>query len=230
MNLHTEKEYLIQNQQFAYKLRNLYLSDIKVFEQINDFIPFSIHINKRYGLDIIYANNQLKNKGYEIDKLIKNGGDYLAQISCPTLLQIAKKKTEIFGLTDDSNSICSYLQNLKIHDDKKYVHSNKLILDDDLYFNISSFNDDLGIIGKVFKNIFEPIKNNQIIWQYFLTLTKQEKEIMKLLADGKSNNDVSEILNISSHTVHSHRRNIYKKLNINKTSQLVRFAIVLELL
>ena len=230
MNLHTEKEYLIQNQEFAYKLRNLYLNDSEVFEQINDFIPYSIHINKRQGLDIVYANNQLKNKSYEIDNLIKHGGDYLTKISCPILLKIAKMKTEKFGLNDDQNSICSYLQNLKIQGVREYAHTNKLILNSDLFFNVSIFNDDLGIIGKVFKNIFEPIKNNQIVWQYFLTLTKQEKEIMRLLADGKSNNDVSEILHISTHTVHTHRRNIYQKLNINKTSQLVRFTIALELL
>ena len=67
-------------------------------------------------------------------------------------------------------------------------------------------------------------------WLRFQTLTKREKEILKLIANDFSNNDVSEALFISTHSVKTHRRNIYRKLDIQKTSQLVRIAIAMELL
>lgn len=56
-------------------------------------------------------------------------------------------------------------------------------------------------------------------------LSKREKEILRLLAGGKSHKEIGELLNISSRTVENHRANIVKKLNINKTAELVKYAI-----
>jgi len=55
-------------------------------------------------------------------------------------------------------------------------------------------------------------------------LSKREKEIVKLIAEGKSNKDIAEIFNISIRTVESHRSNIMKKLDLNNTAELVRYA------
>jgi DNA-binding CsgD family transcriptional regulator len=48
-----------------------------------------------------------------------------------------------------------------------------------------------------------------------ITLTKREKEIVNLIADGKSNKEIAQILNVSVHTVEKHLNNIYKKLGVN---------------
>ncbi|MEO8794090.1 MAG: helix-turn-helix transcriptional regulator [Daejeonella sp.] len=57
------------------------------------------------------------------------------------------------------------------------------------------------------------------------TLTKREKEIVNLIADGKTSQNISIILYISIHTVNNHRKNIYKKLHTNNLAGLIRFAI-----
>jgi DNA-binding NarL/FixJ family response regulator len=56
-------------------------------------------------------------------------------------------------------------------------------------------------------------------------LTTREREIIKLIAEGKSSREVAELLFISSRTVQHHRANIMKKLNIKKTADLVKYAI-----
>ena len=56
-------------------------------------------------------------------------------------------------------------------------------------------------------------------------LTKREKEILKLISEGMTNNQIAEKLFISSLTVDSHRKNLLTKLHANNTASLVRLAI-----
>lgn len=57
-----------------------------------------------------------------------------------------------------------------------------------------------------------------------MQLTKRELEIVRLLAHGKTNEEISEELFISYHTVRTHRKNLMKKLGVETTVDLVRFA------
>jgi DNA-binding NarL/FixJ family response regulator len=56
-------------------------------------------------------------------------------------------------------------------------------------------------------------------------LTKRETDILKLVAEGYTNNQIGEKLFISTDTVDSHRKNLHTKLNVNNTALLVRYAI-----
>ena len=59
----------------------------------------------------------------------------------------------------------------------------------------------------------------------FAQLTAREREIVQLLAEGRSNKAVSALLGISVKTVETHRAAIMKKLGINSIAELVRYAI-----
>jgi len=56
-------------------------------------------------------------------------------------------------------------------------------------------------------------------------LTKREREVLKLIAEGKSNKDIADLLFISVHTVERHRANMMEKLKLKKTADLVKYAI-----
>ncbi len=56
-------------------------------------------------------------------------------------------------------------------------------------------------------------------------LTAREQEIVKLIADGKTDKEVADLLLISIKTVHHHRAKIMGKLNLKKTADLVKYAI-----
>jgi two-component system, NarL family, response regulator NreC len=56
-------------------------------------------------------------------------------------------------------------------------------------------------------------------------LTNREREVLKLIAEGKSNKEIGDVLFISVHTVERHRANIMSKLNLKNTADLVKYAI-----
>jgi DNA-binding NarL/FixJ family response regulator len=56
-------------------------------------------------------------------------------------------------------------------------------------------------------------------------LTKREKEIAKLLAEGKSSKEIAKLLYISIYTVRRHRDNIMRKLELKGLADLVRYAM-----
>jgi len=61
-------------------------------------------------------------------------------------------------------------------------------------------------------------------------LTQRETEILKNLAAGFSTKKIADLLNLSPHTVHAHRKNIIKKLNIKSPTEFVVYAIDFGLL
>ena len=56
-------------------------------------------------------------------------------------------------------------------------------------------------------------------------LTGREKEVLKLIAEGKTSKEIAELLYISFRTVQHHRSNIMTKLNIRKSAELIKYAI-----
>lgn len=56
-------------------------------------------------------------------------------------------------------------------------------------------------------------------------LTKREQEVLELLAQGLSNEEIAERLSISRHTVARHRENLMGKLELHSRSELVKYAI-----
>ncbi len=56
-------------------------------------------------------------------------------------------------------------------------------------------------------------------------LTDREKEVLQLLAEGRSNKDVAQLLNLSVYTVETHRTRIMQKLNLHNTAELVLYAV-----
>ena len=61
-------------------------------------------------------------------------------------------------------------------------------------------------------------------------LSLREREVLRLIARGKTNKDVADALHISLHTVLSHRKNITSKLGVKTTSGLTLYALMNGLL
>lgn len=56
-------------------------------------------------------------------------------------------------------------------------------------------------------------------------LSSREREILQMLAEGKTNKEVAQVLNISVYTVDAHRGRIMEKLNLHSIGEMVRFAM-----
>jgi DNA-binding NarL/FixJ family response regulator len=56
-------------------------------------------------------------------------------------------------------------------------------------------------------------------------LTDREKEVLQLLAEGRSNKDVATLLDLGLSTVETHRANLMQKLNLHNTAEIVLYAV-----
>ena len=59
----------------------------------------------------------------------------------------------------------------------------------------------------------------------FDLLTEREREVLQLLAEGKSNKEAAVVLNLSPYTVETHRTNMMQKLGIHNTAEIVLYAV-----
>jgi DNA-binding NarL/FixJ family response regulator len=88
--------------------------------------------------------------------------------------------------------------------------------------------------GKVF---FSPAMANTLLEDYmrqlqqrglqdsYDLLTDREKEILQLLAEGKSNKEVAATLDVSTYTVETHRTHLMQKLNLHSSADIVLYAV-----
>jgi DNA-binding NarL/FixJ family response regulator len=60
-------------------------------------------------------------------------------------------------------------------------------------------------------------------------LGSRERQVLRLIAEGKSTKEIGSVLNVSEKTVRAHRANIMKKLDVQDTAALVRYSIGTEL-
>lgn len=58
-----------------------------------------------------------------------------------------------------------------------------------------------------------------------IMLSTREKEILRLIGEGKSSQEIADLLFIGKTTVDTHRKNILRKLNIHGKTDLIRFAV-----
>ena len=56
-------------------------------------------------------------------------------------------------------------------------------------------------------------------------LTTREREVLKLVGEGKTSREIATMLFISPYTVNNHQKNIKRKLNIRKNADLIKYAI-----
>jgi two-component system response regulator NreC len=56
-------------------------------------------------------------------------------------------------------------------------------------------------------------------------LTEREREVLQLLAEGRSNKEAAAVLNVSPYTVETHRTHLMQKLNLHNTAEIVLYAV-----
>ena len=88
--------------------------------------------------------------------------------------------------------------------------------------------------GKAF---FSPVVSRMLVEDYvrqlqdrdledsYDLLTSREREILQLVAEGRSNKEIAGLLNLSVYTVETHRSNIMEKLNLHSVPELILYAV-----
>ena len=80
-------------------------------------------------------------------------------------------------------------------------------------------------VAKVFQDGFARLRDSHDVEDRFDLLTERERHVYQLLAEGNSNKDIANLLNLSLHTVETHRSRIMEKLDVHSTAELVLSAV-----
>ena len=162
-----------------------------------------------------------------IDFLEKNSVDViLMDISMPDIngLELCKKVKETYPeikvLALSTFDQRSYINKMMVYGASGYLLKNttkdeildaiKIVMNGGTYFS---------------KELQEIISTSKAESEKLIILTKREKDILQLIVEGLTNNEMGEKLFISPDTVDSHRKNLHTKLNVKNTAMLVRYAI-----
>lgn len=103
---------------------------------------------------------------------------------------------------------------LKGAETSELTHALRIVAQGEVYIYPSMANK----LVKGYLSSLESKENSESI------LSPREEEILQLLVDGYSSNEIAEKLVISSSTVHTHRSNLMRKLNLNNRHDLIQYA------
>lgn len=86
------------------------------------------------------------------------------------------------------------------------------------------------LTGSLFSQIVEHAFNGSKPSAIFesVRMTKREKQVIELIADGSTNKEIAQILHLSTYTVKSHVHNILEKLTLNTRVQIAKYAHLSE--
>lgn len=163
------------------------------------------------GLEAIHLANELKPQVVVMD------------LSMPQLDGVQATKEIVKSLPDTRVLI------LSMHSDDNYVRNAldagakgyllKSAIDVDLVGAIKEVSEGKRYIGSGLKYVAHEQEDE------LHRLTAREKQVLQLIAQGRSNKEIAALLELSVNTVSVHRANLMEKMNIHRTAELVLFAI-----
>jgi two-component system, NarL family, response regulator NreC len=80
-------------------------------------------------------------------------------------------------------------------------------------------------VSRLLKEDYMRLMEDNAVEDSYDLLTTREREILQLIAEGKSNKEVATHLNLSLHTVETHRTHILQKLNLHSIPELILYAV-----
>lgn len=207
---------------------------------VGDLLPGSVMLHDMRTLKATYMNkwgcDHLRHSLEEIEAM---GGAYYDKFFFEEEMKVTRARANEFVGRKDPTSQFAYYERLKIEGKNTaglYYSSCKLLSTEDpleasdKLIIISTPVQGVALAGRKLSKLVEENEYAMKNHNKFVSLTQREKQIISLLAEGKSSQEISEVLFISYHTVTTHRKNISRKLNIRTFSELLKFANAFDLI
>ncbi|MCU4176471.1 response regulator transcription factor [Carboxylicivirga sp. N1Y90] len=203
-----------------------FLSQKLSLDEIAELIPGWLHVNNIIDFGLLYMSPRMESdckiSFNEVKELEFN---YMQDFVHPETLERAVPQLLELVESGDSNRTLSFYQYIKLPEKEyEWYHTSSKLFNKESVISISI---PLSVLQDFDQHIVEILNENiflKINLEKYKSLSNREKEIIKLLIQGTSNTQIAESINISEFTVKTHRRNIYRKLNICNVCDLVRFA------
>jgi len=214
-------------------------NNILRIEDIGDYIPGSVMVQDLSRMTNTYMNQNgcdiLRHSSEELELL---GPDYFSKFFPAEEISILKSELQHFAMENDTGKIHSFFQRVRPDEDseyKWYFTTSRLYPSSDpseglRMMHIAVPADTLSYAGRKLSNL---VRDDVLIRKNlhkFVLLTIREKEVIRLIVEGKSSFEIANCLFLSIHTVNNHRKNIIHKLEVTCLSQLIKFAVAFAII
>lgn len=207
-------------------------------QDVGDYLPGSVMIQDFQKMTNMYMNKAgcdiLKMSSEELYGL---GPDYFIRFFPEEEMKLLRPQMEGFIREDDTAKATSFFQRVRAaeHEDYRWYLTTSRLLPSEPPFGGKSLMHiavDVGSLAQA-SRLISFLHDDDVYfrshYQKLCLLSKREKEIIGLIANGRSSYEISDVLYISIHTVNNHRKNILAKLQIKSISALVKFAFCFDL-
>ncbi|WP_207429453.1 helix-turn-helix transcriptional regulator [Pedobacter sp. SYSU D00535] len=223
----------------TYRLSAELIEKIDRFAPEAERMPGVVIIHKVGDFPVVYmSSNGLKMLGVTLNELQEMGTEYYSRFfNIEDMSDFIPKMNHMLQ-SRDPEATFTFFQQVKFHDRKEWVWhvaSTRIFTFDsqgnpELTVTVAVPIDQMKHIAAkaerlLRENLF--LKEN---YQRFSTLGEREKEVLALVAQGKSSKEIACDLHISTETINTHRRNIKRKLNITTNFDFTEYARAFDLI
>lgn len=224
----TVKELLRENHRQLYQINTLITQNILSLNDLEDLIPGWFHLNSVEDFSLTGIGDKLCSY-FEIDEkeVYEMGFEFLARITDPETQKTAIPVLTNLVKANDETKVVGFIQRIRKNETSDY----------ELFYTTSKILNQAGCIISVtnqlrklhdmYSKIEKIFEDNIILKKYysrFSKLSKQEKRILKLIAEGYTSREIAHKIFISKLTVDKHRQNITKKMEIKRVAELIKIA------
>lgn len=226
-NPESQKGYIVEFVQMekAIEAGKLHLQDVM------DNFPGVIYLSDKHDLSLLKINrNGMRILGLSDSQLASLREASFEGVVHPDHVEFVLPRFRELAQKDDPEAMAAEFMQLRIGDDYKWVFTViKLFspLDCLIGFSVpvqSFVSDSVKVTRTIDQNNFRISRLGRI-----KSLTPREGEILKLICEGKSNQEICDQLHVTINTVKSHRKSINSKLNVKSLGDLIKYAIAFDL-
>ncbi|HWV74678.1 MAG TPA: LuxR C-terminal-related transcriptional regulator [Pseudosphingobacterium sp.] len=204
-------------------------------EDIGDHLPGSVMLQDLPTATNLYMNQygceKLRHSSEELKAL---GPDYFRNFFPQDEILVIRKELTCFLQQQDPDKIFPFYQRVRTgkNGDYEWYFTSSRIADEEGQRLIHVALPAAHLETALFRSQCLAPPNEYACKNYALysALTKRERELITLIAEGRTSSYIAENLFLSIHTVNNHRKNIIRKLEINSLAELIRFAMAFGLL
>ncbi len=208
-------------------------------EEVGDYLPGSVMVQDLRHFTNTYMNQKgcdfLKHSKEELEAM---GPAYFDNFFPKEEINVLKKDIMKFLQQGDVTRELSFFQRVRPDaqtDYKWYLTTTKLYTADEILNTSQVIHIAIEVSSATYaaRKLNYLVEQNELVQKNYLkyiSLTPREKEIIKLIVDGKNSGTIADMLFISLHTVNNHRKNIISKLEIKSLSELIKIAVAFNII
>lgn len=206
--------------------------------EIGDYIPGSVMVQdlnamtnlymNKFGCDILHHSSE---------ELRTFGAEYFSRFFPADEIIAHKLALMQFINQNDTTRLHSFLQRVRpgLHAEYSwYFTTSRLITasGDPSFSNLVHIAVPVNTLSLTGHRMSNMVENDDYIRKHYFRfnmLSTREKEIIRLIVEGKSSYEIAQLLFRSIHTINTHRKNIIHKLEVTSLAGLIKFAVAFNL-